>query len=104
MCVATEPFDDTNFDTLIVGGGIEPPTSGLVEFLRQAPGRHRRVASTCLGAFILAEAGLHPGRDGRAYAAKRTVAPQHPGRKNTDEPRGIVRISIRFFLGHLYRT
>ena len=51
MSVATEPFDDTNFDTLIVGRGTEPPTSGVVEFVRQAPGRCRRVAATCVGAF-----------------------------------------------------
>jgi transcriptional regulator GlxA family with amidase domain len=60
MSVATEPFD-TNFDTLIVGGA-EAPTPGLIEFLRQALGRSRRVAATCTGAFVLAEAGLLDGR------------------------------------------
>src|SRR5215510_4321155 len=54
VSVATDPFDDANFDTLIVGGGIEPLTPGLIHFVRQALGRYRRVAATCTGAFILA--------------------------------------------------
>jgi transcriptional regulator GlxA family with amidase domain len=64
ISVATEPFDDTNFDTLIVGGSaiIGSLTSGVVQFMRRALGRSRRVAATCTGAFILAEAGLLDGR------------------------------------------
>jgi transcriptional regulator GlxA family with amidase domain len=64
VSVATEPFDDTNFDTLIVGGSavIGSVTPGVIKFLRQALGRYRRVAAICMGAFILAEAGLLDGR------------------------------------------
>jgi transcriptional regulator GlxA family with amidase domain len=64
VSVVTEPFDNTNFDTLIVGGSavVGALTPGVIEFLRQALGRSRRVAATCTGAFILAEAGLLDGR------------------------------------------
>src|SRR5258708_7253346 len=62
--VATEPFDDSKFDTLMVGGSavVGSLTLGVIKFLRQALERSRRVASTCTGAFVLAEAGLLDGR------------------------------------------
>ncbi|HEY2757439.1 MAG TPA: GlxA family transcriptional regulator [Pseudolabrys sp.] len=64
VSVATEPFDNTNFDTLIVGGSavVGSLTPGVIKFLHQALARYRRVASTCTGAFVLAEAGLLDGR------------------------------------------
>ena len=64
VSVATAPFDDTNFDTLMVGGSavVGSLTSGVIKFLRQALGRSRRIAGTCVGAFVLAEAGLLDGR------------------------------------------
>jgi transcriptional regulator GlxA family with amidase domain len=62
--VATKAFDNAKFDTLIVGGSAVAGsvTPGVVKFLRQALKRCRRVASTCAGAFVLAEAGLLDGR------------------------------------------
>ena len=64
VSIATEPFDDTNFDTLITGGSTEigALTPGVIEFLQQALGRCRRVAAICTGAFVLAAAGVLDGR------------------------------------------
>jgi transcriptional regulator GlxA family with amidase domain len=63
ISVATEPFDDTSFGTLIVGGSafIGSLTPGVIKFMRQALrrcGESPRPAP----AFVLAEAGLLDGR------------------------------------------
>jgi transcriptional regulator GlxA family with amidase domain len=48
----------------VVGGSLEvsPATPGLIAFLRNALGSTRRIASICVAAFTLAEAGLLAGR------------------------------------------
>ena len=60
----TEPLDIRPFDTLLVGAGlaVTPPTTKLLTFLREAVRDTRRVASICIGSFILAEAGILDGR------------------------------------------
>src|SRR5262249_19692425 len=75
MSVATHPFGRANFDTLIMGGGTEPPTPGLIKFVQRAFGRCRRVAPTCTGAVILAEAGLLPGPTAAPHR-ERAAGPQ----------------------------
>ena len=62
--IETARFDDRTLDTLIVCGGlfIEPSTPAFIGFLQNAAARYRRVASICIGAFPLAEAGVLNGR------------------------------------------
>lgn len=61
LTLETKKIDDGEFDTLIVLGTlVENPTfsPGLVEFMKSAPKRARRVSSICTGSLLLAEAGL----------------------------------------------
>jgi transcriptional regulator GlxA family with amidase domain len=64
MRVLTEPFEQGPHDTLIIAAGFEIPTSspGMVRLLREAAKDTRRVASICLGSFVLGDAGLLNGR------------------------------------------
>jgi transcriptional regulator GlxA family with amidase domain len=58
--VATEAFDATPFDTVIIGGAIKVglASPAVIDFLNRAMFSSRRVASMCTGAFYLAQAGL----------------------------------------------
>ena len=65
--MAAAAFDlAASYDTLIVAGGDGTRTAftdkRILDFVRAAAGRTRRVAGVCSGAFILAAAGLLDGR------------------------------------------
>ncbi|HEX9390373.1 MAG TPA: GlxA family transcriptional regulator [Usitatibacteraceae bacterium] len=62
MAVSTDPLD-SDVDTILVGVGTEPPpvTPAMIAFLQKAEKSTRRLASICLGAFVLGEAGVLDG-------------------------------------------
>ncbi len=66
MTYAEALADEEPIDTLIVSGGIGAMAalndSALLDFVREATARSRRVVSICTGALILAEIGLLDGK------------------------------------------
>ena len=64
MHVETERGDDVALDTLLVGAplDIEKPSPEVLDFLQRTSASTRRIASICMGAFILGESGLLDGR------------------------------------------
>lgn len=65
MEVATYALGDSEFDTLLVGVGMEVPsatTPAMASYLQHAAKSTRRLGSICLGSFALGDAGLLDGR------------------------------------------
>ncbi|MFF0202205.1 GlxA family transcriptional regulator [Streptomyces sp. NPDC005017] len=72
----------TEADTIILPGVQDPPEElppGVAEALREAAGRGARIASVCVGAFVLAATGLLDGlRATTHWLAAPDLAARHP--------------------------
>lgn len=63
--VLTDPCDPAGLDTLIIVGGqsmVDDPAPAQVDLVRTAGPSTRRIASVCIGAFLLAATGLLDGK------------------------------------------
>jgi transcriptional regulator GlxA family with amidase domain len=92
MRIETRPFGRALFDTLIVGGQLDPVPSGAptLRYLGRQAARTRRVASICTAAFILGEAGLIDGRRVTTHwQFARALQDRHP-RARVEEDRIFV--------------
>src|ERR1700722_3561156 len=64
MTISTKPLDRFDFDTLLIGAGMDIPKTppGVIDYLQKAADTTRRIASICLGSFCLGDSGLLNGR------------------------------------------
>src|SRR5260370_21214584 len=79
MKVDTECATDATLDTLLVGSApdVRPSPPEVISFLRGVLPKTRRIASICIGAFILGEAGFLDGPRAATHSLS-AKEPQHP--------------------------
>ncbi|EUB96343.1 DJ-1 domain, InhA-type [Rhizobium sp. CF080] len=90
--VDTQAFGSTDFDTVIIGAGMQVPqfTPGLLDFVRNSAENVRRLAAPCIGAFALAEAGVLSGRRATTHwAFARDLQARYPA-VNVEEDRIFI--------------
>lgn len=91
--VATRAICEGKYDTLVIAGAtiLEDPEPALIESLRKASPATRRIASTCTGAFILAEAGMLDERRATTHwALARELQSRYP-RIKVDEDKIFIK-------------
>ena len=88
--VMTTPFAGEPLDLLVVGGSMAEATPEVVAFVRRAPQFARRIAAPCVGALVLAEAGLLDGRRATTHwMYARDMATRYP-RVKVEEDRIFI--------------
>ncbi|CAB3785152.1 HTH-type transcriptional regulator CdhR [Paraburkholderia ultramafica] len=95
--IATRPFGDPAYDTVVVTGAMEitPSSPGMLVFLNDALAASRRTASICTGAFVLAEAGILDGRHATTHwAHARNLQQRFPDTRVDDDRIFIVDGSV----------
>ena len=93
VSIETEAFDDSHFDTILVGGSTGPvaATPSLIAYVRNAFVKSRRLAAICTGAYVLAEAGLLDGRRATTHwAHARALQKRYPAVKVEEDRIFIV--------------
>ncbi len=93
VSIETEAFDDSHFDTILVGGSTGPvaATPGLIAYVQNAFLKSRRLAAICTGAYVLAEAGLLDGRRATTHwAHARVLQKRYPAVKMEEDRIFIV--------------